>query len=41
MRNSGFLSAVVGVLFGFATAPQADTRLEDVWEKGFVQCGVS
>ena len=41
MRNSVFLSAVIGVLFGLATAAQADTTLEDVREKGFVQCGVS
>lgn len=41
MRNSVFLSAVVGVLFGLTSVAQADTTLEDVREKGFVQCGVS
>ena len=41
MRNSVFLSAVVGILFGLKTAAQADTKIEDVREKGFVQCGVS
>jgi hypothetical protein len=33
MRNSVFLSAVVGVLFGLTTVAQADTTLEDVREK--------
>ena len=41
MRNSVFLSAAVGVLFGLTSVAQADTTLEDVREKGFVQCGVS
>ena len=41
MRNSVFLSAVVGVLFGLTSVAQADTTLEDLREKGFVQCGVS
>ena len=40
MRNSVFLSAVVGVLFGLTSVAQADTTLEDLREKGFVQCGV-
>ena len=41
MRNSVFLSAAIGVLFGLTSVAQADTTLEDEREKGFVQCGVS
>lgn len=41
MKTYVFLSTVVGVIFGLTAVAGADTTLEDVREKGYVQCGVS